>query len=175
MNETVETRNQKEYIPHVTPTKLTCHWKNPAAKEEYTVLNFRLNLSRAQVKELRKNLTDAELAGNLKEVKRYLSILAISENQSFAEIAAILHISVESVRQWFNKYLVNGVNILTNKMKSGRPAKLTKTQRRALSEMIKLGPSAAGFPGACWRTPMIQHLIRIKFVTIQHVNHKIAI
>jgi transposase len=41
----------------------------------------------------------------------------------------------------------------------GRPSKLTKTQRRELAELIDKGPAQAGFPGACWRSSMIQTLI----------------
>lgn len=135
------------------------------------MLNFRLNLSRKQVKELKKKLLEAEHSGNLKEVKRYLSILAFSEGQSFAKISAVLQVSFESVRQWVNKYILNGILELKNKVKSGRPPKLTKTQRKKLSELIKLGPNAAGFPGACWRTPMIQHLIKIKFNIFYSVKY----
>lgn len=135
--------------------------EKPAAREEYTVLNFHLNLSRKQVVDLKKKLAEAEYSGNLKEVKRYLSILAFSEGQSFVKISTVLQVSIESVRQWVNKYILNGILELKNKVKSGRPPKLTKTQRKKLSELIKEGPNAAGFPGACWRTLMIQHLIKI--------------
>ncbi len=168
-NDPVETRIQKEYIPPLSPNDKPL--ENPAAREEYTVLNFHLNLSRKQVKELRDRLTIAECAGNLKEVKRYLAILAFSESQSFIEISTILQVSIESVRQWVNKYILSGILNLKNKTKSGRPPKLTKTQRKKLSELIKRGPDAAGFPGACWRTPMIQHLIKIKFGVYYSVKY----
>lgn len=36
--------------------------------------------------------------------------------------------------------------------------------------MITEGPSAAGYPGACWRTPMMQHLIYEKFGIWYAVN-----
>lgn len=46
---------------------------------------------------------------------------------------------------------------------SGRPPKLTKTEKRELGEMIDAGPAANDYPGACWRSPMIQDLIQKKF------------
>lgn len=135
------------------------------------MLNFHLNLSRKQVKELKNRLAIAEYEGNLKEVKRLLTILAYSEGQSFTEIAMMLQVSTESVRQWVKKYILCGITELENKAKLGRPPKLTKTQRKKLSEIIKLGPAAAGFPGACWRTPMIQHLIKNKFNVFYSVKY----
>jgi transposase len=45
----------------------------------------------------------------------------------------------------------------------GRKPKLTKSQRKELDKLITEGPAASGFPGACWRSPMIQQLILKKF------------
>ena len=128
-------------------------------KEKYTVLNFRLTLSKKQVQNLRNHLTCSEQANNLKEVKRCLAVLAINENRSFREIANILNVSAESVRQWVHIFLTKGLTGLISKPIPGRPSKLTKQQKIKLSEIIKKGPADSGFPGACWRTPMIQHLI----------------
>jgi transposase len=47
--------------------------------------------------------------------------------------------------------------------KKGRPSKLTKTQKSELYKIIEAGPDTAGYPGGCWRSPMIQHLIQKKF------------
>ena len=38
--------------------------------------------------------------------------------------------------------------------------------------MINEGPSAAGDPGACWRTPMIQHLIDEQFGVLSSVHYR---
>ena len=35
-------------------------------------------------------------------------------------------------------------------------------EKKELSKMIMNCPAAFVFPGACWRTPMIQHLIQKK-------------
>ena len=40
---------------------------------------------------------------------------------------------------------------------------MTKTQRKELDKLITEGPAKAGFPGACWRSPMIQTLIFDRF------------
>ena len=45
------------------------------------------------------------------------------------------------------------------------------TTQRELDELITEGPVASGFPGACWRSPMIQHLIYEKFGVFYSVNY----
>ena len=45
----------------------------------------------------------------------------------------------------------------------GRPARLTKTQKCQLSEWVKAGPEACGYPMGCWTNILIQDLIYQKF------------
>ena len=37
--------------------------------------------------------------------------------------------------------------------------------------MIKASPETSGFPGSCWRTPMIQHLLQEKFGVFYNVKY----
>jgi transposase len=120
-------------------------------------LNFKL--SKRQNQKLIEELKTAEHKGNLPEVKRLLSILSLAEGKSFNEIAQFLRVTSEAVRTWFKHYLLKGIMGLHTQGRPGRPAKLTKTQRRQLSDWIEKGPIKLGFLGGCWRTPMIQHLI----------------
>lgn len=96
-------------------------------------------------------------------VKRILSVLAVGDKTPYTVIAGMLKVSEESIRLWFKAFLLQGLEGLKSKKPSGRPSKLTKTQRKELDEIITEGPTNAGFPGACWRSPMIQLLIYQKF------------
>lgn len=127
------------------------------------MLNFHLNLSTKQERELRNRVKDIGSTRKLKEIKRCLAILAVYEDKSFSEVATTLQVSSESVRQWFNKFMTDGIVGITGKPITGRPSKLTEKQRMQLSELILQGPEASGFPGACWRTPMIKFLIEKNF------------
>ncbi len=49
------------------------------------------------------------------------------------------------------------------KKSSGRPPKLTAMQKAELKGLFQAGPQACGFPGGCWRTPLIQALIEQRF------------
>ena len=108
-------------------------------------------------------LNHAQNAGNLAMAKRILAVLAVSDRTPYSIIKTTLKVSKESIRLWVNTLLLKGVEGLKSKKSSGRPSKLTKTQRKELESLIIQGPAEAGFPGACWRSPMIQALIYEKF------------
>jgi transposase len=127
------------------------------------MLTFNLKLSKWQQTELENQLASAETKGDLSEVKRVLALLSLAAGQFVEDIADILKISIETVRLSIHKFLKCGANGLQSKSRPGRPPKLTKTQRKQLSKWIVMGPEKMGFPGACWRTPMIRHLIFKKF------------
>ena len=56
------------------------------------------------------------------------------------------------------------------KRSPGRPAKLTSIQRKKLYQMIIDDPQKAGFPGGCFRSPMIQELIYCEFNVLYVVS-----
>jgi transposase len=147
--------------------------KLPGIKErgEYTVLNFQLNLSKKQMQDLANRLEHAEKIGNVRETKRCLAIIAITEGQDLIDVSEILQVTPESVQQWLKKFLTTGINSLITAPVTGRPTKLTEAQRIRLSEIIKAGPGASGFPGACWRTPMIKFLIEKIFKVSYSVKY----
>lgn len=127
------------------------------------MLAFNLKLSRSQLTELENQLVVAEVKGDLSEVKRILSLLSLGAGQFAEDIAEILKMNLETIRQAIHKFLSVGIQGIKSKSRPGRPPKLTKTQRKRLYEYIVMGPEKLGFPGFCWRTPMIQHLVLEKF------------
>ena len=52
---------------------------------------------------------------------------------------------------------------------SGRPPKLTATQKDELKQLLIAGPQAGGFSGGCWRAPMIQVLLQQRFGVVYNV------
>jgi transposase len=117
-------------------------------------------------------IRQAQTSGDLRMAKRVLAILAVSDGVPYSIIAINLKVSVESIRLWVNALLLKGLQGLKSKNSPGRPPKLTKTQRKTLAKLITEGPSNAGFPGACWRSPMIQLLIYERF-GVQYSVHYI--
>jgi transposase len=125
--------------------------------------NQRVSLTKPTLKVLKEMLRSAEYIGDLRTVRKVNAILAIADGYSYSVIADILNVCTESIRLWFAAFLQKGPDGLRSSKPPGRPAKLTKTQKKELDEIITNGPVEAGYPGACWRSPMIQHLILEKF------------
>lgn len=125
------------------------------------MLVFQLKLTVAQRKQLQTMLTIAQKLGKRQQVTRVMAILAFAEGPSHtvATVASVLQVSTEAVRQWLLQFLAQGPRSLVAKTRPGRRPRLTKTQKRELYQIIVAGPQPAGFPGACWRSPMIQELI----------------
>ena len=131
----------------------------------------RINLRNQTRKACLKMLNRAQNSGDIRMVKRILTILAVADGIPYSVIAANLQVSEESIRLWVNALLLKGVGGLKSKKVPGRPAKLTKTQRKQLDKLITEGPDKAGFPGACWRSPMIQALIFERFGVTYSVHY----
>lgn len=123
------------------------------------MMTFELKLSIRQFEKLCEAREKAYGRGSLDEINRINSVLSAASGHTAHDIASILRIGLTTVYDSIKKYLENRINGLFNKKRAGRPAKLTKTQRKALGKMIDAGPEVHGFSGSCWRTPMIQELI----------------
>ena len=136
------------------------------------MLHFRLQLSGRQREALYRRLGGARQRGDQRVIQRALAMLALADGYAIEEAANVLQISTQSVRNWLQRLLRGGVSALVQMKKSpGRPAKLSKAQRRELGKLIDAGPIAAGFTGNCWRGPMIQVLIKERFGVLYSVHY----
>ncbi len=100
------------------------------------MLNFRLSLKGTQRQALLKRLKRARQLGDLWLSNRILSILNFADGWSINDIASMLKVCVDSVRQWIGQFLRSGVAGLKGGKSPGRPAKLTKSDRRELAMLI---------------------------------------
>ncbi len=105
----------------------------------------------------------ARKIGDSQIIKRVSAVLSVIEQMSFSAISVILGVTEESIRRWIKAFLLSGPAGLKSQKRPGRRSKLTKSQKKELSKIIINGPEKVGFPGACWRSPMIQELIYRKF------------
>jgi transposase len=119
---------------------------------------FRLTVSRRSRRGLERQLNTAQQFGQLHDVKCLLAILALTDGQSCEQVAVTLRVTPKTVHQWVHRFLVDGLKGLRRQKPTGRPPKLTKTQKHILAERLDEGPVQAGFASACWRSPMIPQL-----------------
>jgi transposase len=135
------------------------------------MLPFRLTISSPLCKEMDSALLAAQRRGDIRLVKRILAIFALRDSNSPSHVASLLKVSIDSVLDWARRFLCYKLNGLKDKKSPGRPAKLNKSQKRLLADFIDAGPTACGFSAACWRSPMIQHLIFEKFGIFYSVHY----
>jgi transposase len=134
-------------------------------------VSFTLHLSPFTRKQLYRHLQQAYACGALRVVKRIHVLLALAEEMSVQEVAAMVGLGEQTVRDYRNCFLLRRMASLTYKRPPGRPRKLTKVQRRELAELIEAGPQAAGYTSGCWNTPMIQDLIQNRFGVSYHPHY----
>ena len=109
-----------------------------------SLMSFTLQLSSFTRKQLYRRLQQAFASGSLKLVKRIHALLALAQGQNVSEVAEMLSLGEQTVRDYRNRFLLKHLASLTYTRPPGRPSKLTKAQRRELADVIKAGPQAAG-------------------------------
>jgi transposase len=131
--------------------------------------SFRFTISTFYRKEVEAQLKSAQQLGQLGRVKYLLAVLAVMEGQSFEQVAQCLRVHVKTIAEWVRRFCCYGPKGPASKKPGGRKPKLTLTQKEELARLIDQGPVAAGFSGACWRSPMIQQLIFDRFGVFYNV------
>lgn len=131
--------------------------------------SVRFTLSPHHRTEVERQLKTAQQRGHLRQVKYLLAILAVVDGQSFAQIALVLRVHAKTVAAWVGVFCCYGIKGAPRKTPTGRPPKLTPTQKAALVTLLDEGPVKAGFTSACWRSPMIQQLIYARFGVFYNV------
>jgi transposase len=124
---------------------------------------IRFTLTKSTSNEMNEMVRKAEHRGDLSTVRRVKAVLAVANGFPSLVIASILTVSQEAIRLWVKAFMLKGPHGLKSNKSPGRPTKLTKSQKQQLDKILTDGPAAAGFTGACWRSPMIQHLIYERF------------
>lgn len=135
------------------------------------MLFFHLSIPKVERKVLKTALKTARQQGNARKVTRLEAVRAVAEGWTRAETAAVFGVTEETVQEWVKHYVSGGIRALTPKKSPGRPPKLTPAQKAELAQVVEAGPEAAGFPGACWRTPMLQEWIWDRFRVLYNVHY----
>jgi transposase len=127
------------------------------------MISIRITISNKTAKLLEQKRKKASELGDLRLFKRVSAIFPIGTGHTIVEVATLLDTTEESIRSWIRDFLEKGAKSLELRKSTGRPTKLTPSQKKKLAKIIEGGPSLVGYPGACWRSPMIQDLIQKNF------------
>jgi len=134
-------------------------------------MQARLKISKVMLRNLEQKIYYSISNGNFKLYMRAKAILWITEGQSFQWIADQLKISTETIRLWLKSFMLNGIKFLQVKGGRGKPPRLTKSQKKELMKIISKSPEEAGYLGGCWRSALIQDLIKKKFGVMYSVHY----
>ena len=134
---------------------------------------LRIRLTTATRKMVIERLQQAYRKGELRLIKRIHALLAVEEGRTVEEAGDLLGLSGQAVRNYLHSFLQQGPASLTYRRPSGRPARLSKSQRRELAGLIEAGPEAAGYDWGCWTTVLIQDLIHNRF-EVEYSVHYVA-
>lgn len=135
------------------------------------MLPFRLTIETSYLRMLERMLRSARQRGALRQAQRVEAILGLSRCHDVEAVAAVLGVKAQTITEWVRCFLIYGPKGLVVKTSAGRPPKLTKAQKHDLGRLIDAGPGAAGYSGACWRSPMIQDLIQKRFGVFYNVHY----
>ncbi len=83
-------------------------------------------------------------------------------------IAKELSVSDAAVSKWHTAWTAGGVGALAPHRATGRPQKLTPTQRKKLVRLLQRGAVAAGFPTERWTQARVCKVIRQHFGVDYH-------
>jgi transposase len=114
-----------------------------------------------------KKLTREQMAERRAEGVRLLE----TGEKSQAQIARELGVSEARVSVRHKKLREQGPQSLDARTASGRPAKLSTTDKAKLAEKLKLGALAAGFPTEQWTQARVKKVIEQEFGVSYHSNY----
>ena len=98
-------------------------------------------------------------------------LLYIVDGKTATEVAELLQLAEQTVRNYVHAFILQAADSLRYQPPPGRPAGLTKTQRKELAALITAGPEAAGFASACWTTPLVAELVQQRFGIEYHPHY----
>jgi len=123
----------------------------------------RITFRQETVKRLKVELDKAYVRGDKQAVRRLSVLLMIGQRMSLASILSLWNVSTQTIYNWLEEFARYYWKSLVYRKAPGRPAGLTKTQKRLLAAWIEAGPEACGYASGCWSSILIQDLIDRKF------------
>lgn len=134
-------------------------------------MTLSIRFTRPTVNSLQQRRREAYAAGDLRLVQRVSVLLELDRQGCVTMVATLFDLARQTVYNWLWALVQDGVAGLVCRPASGRPPKLTKTQKKRLCELVREGPQAAGYTTACWTAHLIQQLIWREFSVAYNVHY----
>lgn len=134
-----------------------------------------IRFSRSTVNSLRQRWQAAYAAGDLPLVQRITALLELAHGTTVAAVAEAFTVTRQTVYNWLQDFLVQGLDSLVYRRSPGRKPRLTPAQQQRLVALVKAGPLAAGYLTACWTALLVQQLIQREFGVLYNRHYVCAL
>jgi transposase len=137
-------------------------------------VEIKVRFSGETIKVLERAQREGLRDGDIRVVRRVAALLEVGAGRAVAVVAERLGICVATVYHWLHAFILERVASLRYGRSPGRPAKLSKSQKQRLGELLDAGPVALGYPTGCWSAALIQDLIYRQFGRLYNVHYLAA-
>lgn len=115
--------------------------------------------------------TKPDSSGTLREQKRRMGYQLLRQGVSRTEVAKRLGVRWATVNDWMKRLEAEGKRSWHDKQRSGRPQKLTGSQKRKLKRILKRGALKYGYPTELWTLKRVAEVIEKEFGVEYNVTH----
>lgn len=130
-----------------------------------------ITFCRETVKTLNQHLQAAFRTGNLAQIKHISALLMLADKLPIPTITQRLSVGRSTVYAWLTAFLHTRFASLHHRTSSGRPPKLSPSQKQRLCDLVAAGPEAAGYSTGCWHAALLQALIWREFDVMYTVHY----
>jgi len=109
-----------------------------------------------------KEIREAQKSTNGRVSQRANVLHSLHLGYAPQEVARLQNVSLATVYNHYNRYQAEGIGGLSDKPKSGRPAKANDAYRRELLAVIETRPEDLGLGFSIWTLPSLQEYLRRK-------------
>ncbi|KXA97364.1 hypothetical protein AKJ39_03385 [candidate division MSBL1 archaeon SCGC-AAA259J03] len=102
---------------------------------------------------------------------RIMAVIMEAEGYERREIARLLGTSRTSVWRWVKRFDESGVEGLWDEKRSGRPSKLSESEKERLREDLKGSPKEFGYESEVWSTKMVLDHLREEYGVEYHPRY----
>ena len=105
------------------------------------------------------------------EKRRLAAIALIEKGERPSDVARRLGVRDRSVYRWREIHRRHGIKGLIATPNTGRPPRLTASQKKQLEKCLLKGAQVNGFSTPLWTCPRIRSVIKKRFKIDYHVDH----
>ena len=134
-------------------------------------MTFTIAFSGPTVKLLCQELQAALRLSDGRRSRHITVLLLLADGHTVNTVVQRLGVCRATVYAWVRAFILDRWASLRRRSSTGRPPKLTPTQKQRLCDLVTAGPEAAGYQTGCWNSALLQDLIHREFGVLYTVHY----